>query len=79
MFPSNSEDQLVSVLLKRALQCSPVIAQHTLAYSWGKALLWSLVRHNCVFYKLEKVSESLQHAEAACFIWLPDHFINAFS
>lgn len=52
LFPSNSEHQLVSAHLKRALQCSPVIALHTLAYSWGKALPWSLVRCICVFYKL---------------------------
>lgn len=52
LFPSNSEHQLVSAHLNRALQCSPVIALHTLAHSWGKALLRSFVGCICVFHKL---------------------------
>lgn len=51
-FPPNSEQQLVSTPLKRALQCCQVIVLHTLAYSWGKTFLCSLVRCICAFYKL---------------------------
>lgn len=51
-FPPNSEQQLVSAPLKRALQCCQVIVLHTLAYSWGKTFLCSLVRCICAFYKL---------------------------
>lgn len=36
LFLSNSDDQLVSVCLKMALLCSPVIAQHTLVCSWER-------------------------------------------